>query len=117
MADLLRRGVECIHGNAEALDLTKRKVFTSAGEIPFDYLIVAVGADLAPDAVPGLAEASQTFYTFEGASRLHNALAGFAGGSIAVVVAAMPYKCPGAPHEGAMLIADYFRRNRAPDGH
>jgi sulfide:quinone oxidoreductase len=111
VADLLRRGVEFIHANAEALDLTKRKVFTSAGEIPFDYLIVAVGAELAPDAVPGLAEASQTFYTFEGASRLYNALASFAGGSIAVVVAAMPYKCPGAPHEGAMLIADYFRRN------
>lgn len=27
-----------------------------------------------------------------------------------MVVSAMPYKCPGAPHEGAMLIADYFRR-------
>ena len=109
VVDLLRREVECIHGNAEALDLTERKVFTSAGEIPFDYLILAVGAELAPDAVPGLAEASHTFYTFEGSSRLYNALASFAGGSIAVVVAAMPYKCPGAPHEGAMLIADYFR--------
>lgn len=85
-------------------------MFTSAGEIPFDYLVVAVGAELTPDAIPGLAEASQTFYTFEGASKLYKALAGFAGGNIAVVVAAMPYKCPGAPHEGAMLIADYFRR-------
>jgi len=71
---------------------------------------VALGAELAPDAIPGLAEASHTFYTFEGASRLHNALASFSGGRIVVVVAAMPYKCPGAPHEGAMLIADYFRR-------
>ncbi len=110
VAALLRRGVECVQGNAEALDLPKRKVVTSAGEIVFDYLIVALGAELAPDAVPGLAEASETFYTFEGASRLHNALAGFTRGRIAVVVAAMPYKCPGAPHEGAMLIADYFRR-------
>jgi len=110
LAALLRRGVECVHANAEALDLPKRRVVTSAGEIAFDYLIVALGAELAPDAIPGLAEASQTFYTFEGASRLYNALASFAGGRIAVVVAAMPYKCPGAPYEGAMLIADYFRR-------
>jgi sulfide:quinone oxidoreductase len=22
----------------------------------------------------------------------------------------MPYKCPGAPHEGAMLIANYLRK-------
>jgi sulfide:quinone oxidoreductase len=26
------------------------------------------------------------------------------------MVAAMPYKCPGAPHEAAMLIRDYFQR-------
>lgn len=110
LATLLRRGVECVRANAETLDLPQRKVITSVGEITFDYLIVALGAELAPDAIPGLAEASHTFYTFEGASRLHSALAAFAGGRIAVVVAAMPYKCPGAPHEGAMLIADYFRR-------
>ena len=110
VAALLRRGVECAHASAEALDLPKRKVITSAGEIAFDYLIVALGAELAPEAVPGLAEASQSFYTFEGASHLHKALASFTGGRIAVVVAAMPYKCPGAPHEGAMLIADYFWR-------
>ncbi len=96
--------------------MPKRKVITSAGEFAFDYLIVALGAELAPDAVPGLAEASHTFYTFEGASRLHSALADFAGGRIAVVVAAMPYKCPGAPHEGAMLIADYFRRTGRRQG-
>jgi len=110
VATLLRRGVECVRANVETLDLPKRRVLTSAGEITFDYLIVALGAELAPDAIPGLAEASHTFYTFEGASRLHNALASFSGGRIVVVVAAMPYKCPGAPHEGAMLIADYFRR-------
>ncbi len=110
LATLLRRGVECVHAKAEALDLPRRRVITSAGEFDFDYLIVAVGAGLAPEAVPGLAEASRTFYTFLGATGLSSALADFTGGRIAVVVAAMPYKCPGAPHEGAMLIADYFRR-------
>jgi sulfide:quinone oxidoreductase len=29
---------------------------------------------------------------------------------VAVVVSALPYKCPGAPHEGAMLLGDSFRR-------
>ena len=29
---------------------------------------------------------------------------------VAVVVSALPYKCPGAPHEGAMLIADTLRK-------
>jgi sulfide:quinone oxidoreductase len=26
------------------------------------------------------------------------------------VVSALPYKCPGAPHEGAILLMDYFRK-------
>ena len=68
-------------------------------------------AQLAPEALPGLAEAGHTFYTLEGAERLHAALESFTGGTVAVVVSALPYKCPGAPHEGAMLLGDYFRQN------
>ncbi len=107
---LVGRGVELVQATAEALDLQNRDVLTSAGKIGFDYLIIALGAELAPAAIPGLEEASESFYTFEGARRLEHRLASFAGGRITVVVASLPYKCPGAPHEGAMLIAEYFRK-------
>ncbi len=110
LAGLLRRGVELIHAEIASIDPVLRKVRTSATEIAYDHLVVALGADLAPDAIPGLAGASHTFFTFDGSVRLRDALQSFSGGRIAVVVSAMPYKCPGAPHEGAMLIADYFRR-------
>jgi len=94
------------------LDVTAGRVETSRGPVSYDYLVVALGAELAPEALPGLAEATHTFYTWEGAVRLRDALRVFpeTGGRVAVVVTALPYKCPGAPHEGAMLIADYFRR-------
>jgi hypothetical protein len=39
----------------------------------------------------------------------------FKEGKIAFVVCSLPYKCPGAPHEGAMLIADYFQRRGIRD--
>lgn len=115
LAGLLRHGVELLQAEVTGIDPALRKVRTSANEIAYDYLIVALGADLAPEAIPGLAElglaaGSHTFFTFDGAARLRNALQAFSGGRIAVVVCAMPYKCPGAPYEGAMLIADYFRR-------
>ena len=110
LRNLLRRGVELVHANAEALDLQKRRVITKSGEFSFDYLIIALGAELAPELIPGVVEGSHSFYTFQGASRLQEALGTFSGGRIAVVVAGMPYKCPAAPHEGAMLIADYFRK-------
>ncbi len=114
LAGLLRRGVELVHAEILGIDPALRKVRTSAAEITYDYLVVALGADLAPDAIPGLAAASHTFYTADGAARLRDALSAFDGGRIAVVVSAMPYKCPGAPHEGAMLIADHFRRRGLP---
>jgi sulfide:quinone oxidoreductase len=78
--------------------------------IAYDYLVVALGAELAPEAVPGLADAAHTFYTLDGATRLRTALDSMTDGTVAVVVSALPYKCPGAPHEAAMLIADFFRR-------
>lgn len=110
LAGLLRRGVELVQAEVVGIDPVLRKVRTSAAEIPYDHVVVALGADLAPGAIPGLAEASQTFFTFDGATQLRDILKSFSGRRIALVVSAMPYKCPGAPHEGAMLIADYFRR-------
>lgn len=110
LAGLLRRGVELVQAEVLGIDPVHRKVRTSGPEIAYDHLIVALGADLAPEGIPGLAEASQTFFTLDGAARLRDKLKAFTGGRIAIVVSAMPYKCPGAPHEGAMLIADHFRR-------
>lgn len=108
--DLLRPKVEFLQADALHIDLSAQRVETAAGKLPFDYLVVALGAELAPETIPGLAETAHTFYTFDGSIKLRDAVTGFKGGRVAVVVSAMPYKCPGAPHEGAMLLADSFRR-------
>jgi sulfide:quinone oxidoreductase len=107
---LLRPGIELVQSEVVRIDPELRKVQTTEAEIAYDQLIVALGADLAPDPLPGPDQASHTFFTFEGAIRLRDALPSFSAGRIAVLVAAVPYKCPGAPAEGAMLIADYFRQ-------
>lgn len=107
---LLRPGIEFALATVNTIDTKRSVVETDSGTINYDYLIVALGAELAPGSIPGLREASHTYYTLEGSSKLHAALHGFQGGSIALVVASMPYKCPGAPLEGAMLIADFFRK-------
>jgi len=107
---LVLRGVELLHGEALGVDLAAHRVETSAGSLTYDFLVVALGAELAPDSIPGLAESAQTFYTFDGASKLRIVLRDFSRGKIAIVVAGPPFKCPTAPYEGAMLIADLFKR-------
>jgi len=112
---LARPGVEVVLAEAQSIDLPNRRVITTAQTLAYDTLIIALGAELAPEAIPGLAEAAHTFYTFDGAARLRDALQEFRGGTVAVVVSALPYKCPGAPHEGAMLIADTLRHRGLRD--
>jgi len=107
---LVPRRVDVVQAEARSIDWAKRRIETEERAVAYDHLVIALGAELAPEAIPGLAEAAHTFYTLEGAARLQGALREFAGGTVAVVVSAMPYKCPGAPHEGAMLLGDYFRR-------
>ena len=112
---LVRHGVEVVLAEAQVIDLANRTVQTSAQTLNYDYLIIALGAELAPEAIPGLTESAHTFYTFDGAAKLRDALPDFGGGTVAVVVSALPYKCPGAPHEGAMLLMDYFRKRGLND--
>lgn len=107
---LVPRRVEIVQAEAQSIDWPRGQIATGAGAIAYDHLVIALGAELAPEAIPGLAEAAHTFYTLEGTERLQGALRAFEGGTVAVVVSALPYKCPGAPHEGAMLLADHFRR-------
>jgi sulfide:quinone oxidoreductase len=102
--------VEIVQAEVRSIDVAARRVDAGGQAIEYDYLVVALGAELAPEAIPGLAETAHSFYTLDGAERLHDALGAFAGGSVAVVVSALPYKCPGAPHEGAMLLGDHLRR-------
>lgn len=107
---LLRPGIEFVQAEVTQIDVNARRVETSAAPIDFDYLIIAMGADLNPKSIPGLGDGAASFYTLADSVNLHKTLRSFPGGQIAVVVASMPYKCPGAPHEGAMLIADYMKR-------
>ncbi|MBI4486356.1 MAG: NAD(P)/FAD-dependent oxidoreductase [Acidobacteria bacterium] len=114
LRELVRPGVDVVKAEIRRIDLANQRVETHES-LAYDYLVVALGAELAPDAIPGLASAAHTFYTLDGAARLRTALDGVGGGTVAVVVSALPYKCPGAPHEAAMLLADFFRRRGKRD--
>jgi sulfide:quinone oxidoreductase len=109
---LLNRRVSLVVGHAERIDRQARQVELADGaRLPYDYLVLATGAVLAPEAVPGYAEAAHHFYDAAAALRLHAALREFRGGRIVVGVADIPYRCPPAPLEFTFLLDDYLRQH------
>jgi sulfide:quinone oxidoreductase len=113
---LLRSGVDLaieeavrIHPDAGTVQLRH------GGSLAWDYLVIATGARLVPDVIPGLAEGSFEFYSLPGAERLAQALRGFDGGSIKIGIAGIPYKCPPAPVEFTMMVDGYLRRRGLRD--
>jgi sulfide:quinone oxidoreductase len=109
-----QKGIKFINTEVNGMDVKNGIVTTGQGEFGYDYLVVALGAELAPERVPGF-ESAFHMYTLEDAKRLRDALSSFRGGSIRLVVSSTPFKCPPAPYEAAMLIDDYLRRKGLRD--
>ena len=105
LARLEKKGIEVIHGEIEAIDPTAKTARVNGKEINADYLVIALGAVLAPDKIPGLAEAGHTYYSLEGAEGLRDARKDFRSGRMVLLTATPAYKCPAAPYEAAMLLA------------
>ena len=112
---LKRKGIEVIKGEIETIDPKRREVAIGGETLLGDYLVVALGADLAPNAIPGLAEAGHNFYALSGAESFRDAFKDFAGGKLVVLTAAPAYKCPAAPYEAAMLLEAACRKKGIQD--
>ena len=107
-ADLVKPGVTFVQSTVTSIDPGAKRVETDAGPFDADILVVALGADLHPDATPGLLEGGHEFYTVAGAFGLRDVLADFGGGRVIVGVTSTPFKCPPAPSETALLMHDHL---------
>jgi sulfide:quinone oxidoreductase len=107
-ADVVKPGVQFVQATVRAIDPASKRVETDAGTFEGDVLVVALGADLHPEATPGLLEGGYEFYTVPGAFALRDVLADFDGGRVVVAVTSTPFKCPPAPSETALLMHDFL---------
>ena len=115
VARLARRGIELVHGEIEAIDPKLRSVRVAGRDIRGDYLVVALGAEYAPETIPGLAEVGHNFYTLAGAQALRDARVNLRHGHLVVLVSGIPFKCPAAPYESAMLLEADLRSRGVRD--
>ncbi len=109
LRQLLRSGVELVTGDIDEIDPGSRSAVVGGRRLAGDDLIIALGASLAPERIPGLAEAGFNIYEPEGADALRREMSRFNGGRLIVLTAAPAYKCPAAPYETALLLEDVCR--------
>lgn len=109
---LLRGNVKFLAEKAETISLQDRKVVTDTSrEITYEYVVIATGSVADPSLTPGLAESSYNFHTGPwNAAKIWNALNRFERGTVVLVIAGVPHKCPPAPTEAMFLLDDYFRK-------
>lgn len=99
---IAKKGIELVLGNIEKVDPENKSVLVNGKEYKGDYLIVSLGA--AQQEVPALSGKGFDFFSLDGAANFYAALQQFDGGKIAVLISSLPFKCPAAPYEAAMLI-------------
>ncbi|WP_254528492.1 NAD(P)/FAD-dependent oxidoreductase [Natrinema gelatinilyticum] len=118
---LLRDGIEFVQSAVTGVDPDSKTVELADGKLSYDYLVVALGHRLAPEATPGMLEGWEEtdsiypFYHFDAAMGLRDALDDFDGGTFVVSVPDTSIKCGGAPLKMTMLAEDYFRRQGIRD--
>jgi sulfide:quinone oxidoreductase len=109
LALMKKKGIRVVGGEVSEIDLETRSVQVDGSKLGYDYLVIALGTEYAPERIPGLAGTAHHTYDLESAVRLRQTLTQFDGGEIAVGVSSLPFKCPAAPYETALLIDHHFK--------
>ncbi len=110
---LTNSGIEVVKGEIEKVIPETLTVSVNGKEYKADYMVISLGVEQTPEY--NLNEIGFDFYTLEGASRFFGKLKDFQGGKIVILVPSLPFKCPAAPYEAAMLIASYIRKKGLSD--
>ncbi len=104
--------VQFIQDEAVSIQTGERLVHTKSRRIEYDYLVIALGAELAPERLPGLPEAAYNLFDFNSVLQFKFALHALQTGTVLVVVASVPFKCPPAPYEYALLIDETLQKKK-----
>ena len=101
----------------EIIEINPKNNFvkTKSENISFDFLIIAMGAVLAPEKIPGLTENGFNLYDHNQLDEIHQKLNKIESGKIAIVIMGMPYKCPPAPFEASLLVDSMLRKRGIRD--
>lgn len=113
---LTRLGIRVMHDPVTRIDPAARTAWMGDQRLSADAMVIALGAELAGETVPGFEQHAYSVYDPNDIPRAAQALQGFRGGRLLIGVFGVPYKCPPAPYEMALLIRETLQ-NRGVSAH
>ena len=105
---LEHHGISVRQATIESIDPGTRSTTVDGERLTADAMIVALGAQAEPESMPGLSQYGLNFYDPLNIEAVADKLAAFKGGRVAIVLPNLPYPCPPAPFEMALLLSEYF---------
>lgn len=102
---ITKKGIDFFNEEIVKIDPKTKTVTTKSREVSYDYLIIALGAELAPEQIAGLSEHGLILYEIKDVPKIREEIKKIKSGKIVMAIMGMPYKCPPAPYEAALLIS------------
>ena len=113
--NLQKKEINFIKDEILTIDLQNKNVKTKSQDVSYDFLIISMGAVLAPQKIPGLMEHGFNLYDHNHLLKIRDKLEKIDSGKIAISIMGMPYKCPPAPFEASLLIDSMLRKRGIRD--
>lgn len=110
ISNLRAAGVDVIIDRVTGIDAERRRLRLQADTLPYDILIIAAGADADKPDCPELDRAGHNLYTPDGALEINRAVEDFERGHVVFLAESLPFKCPPALYEAALMLRSYFAR-------
>ena len=116
-----KRDIGLVSGRVEDLDSDARRVRAGGEELAYDFLVVATGADMRPEEIPGLSDHAETIWTpaqmLSLGKRLLDVSARAEEGLESSILFTVPpgNKCAGPLYEIVLMMETWFRRRRVRD--
>jgi sulfide:quinone oxidoreductase len=113
---LKRQAITMVNSRVEHIDVDRRAVVTTGASVDYDYLIVATGAKMRSEEIPGLAEHAVTVWTPGDMLRLREQIAraqerGTAGERTRFLFLVPPNnKCSGPLYELVLMLDTHLRQ-------
>lgn len=109
LADLEQFGIQFRRGTVTEIQPAARAVAVDGERMEADAIVVALGARLAGDEIPGFEAHVLNLYDPGALQEARRKIDDFRGGRVSVGVYGLPYKCPPAPYEIAIMAGEFFR--------